>query len=143
MLLTQCLPSLVVAHNLPPSSGNLRGTNKGFGIIDKLEYLQVVSQAAEFKKCRMSSYPEAEFVWQCLKRILFQPGADNLVQKAQSMIIAFIYQQSQPIFFCRDIQSSKCVSCVLQDWILDIIQGEVPRGRGSLMWGWTGCRCRG
>ena len=39
MLLAQCLPGLVIAHNFPPSSRDLRSTNECFGVIDKFEYL--------------------------------------------------------------------------------------------------------
>ena len=82
MLLAKGLPGLVVADYLTPPPGDLRGAHEGLGVVNELQYLRKKSVTSPHDKILCRPYPEAYFVGQLPKGVLFQPWADDLVQQA-------------------------------------------------------------
>ena len=57
---------------------------------------------------------EAQLVWQCLERILFQPRANKMMQIAQKVIVARVDDIRQPRLLLADIKSAESQPKVLQ-----------------------------
>lgn len=94
VLLTQRLPRHVIVDELMPPPRNLRGAGEGGGIVDKGQYLDVVSMRG-FATEGVAAYAKTELIGQDLKRVLLQPRADKIVNKAQLVRVAHIQQLAQ------------------------------------------------
>lgn len=85
MLDAEVLPGHIIAKEITPSLRDLCSANKDFGVVNKGENLGkgLLVSYSKLERVRFIPYPQAQFVRQACKRVLFKQRADELVHEAK------------------------------------------------------------